>query len=411
MRKQLRSLIFPIFPIICTGLLLFPPIASAATWINWPVKFAAKHAQAEDGELILVLKSAPDAAGFSELRIRSPQWADALFRCEGQQVADLPKDLDVTVVAKQASRVRILVADSSGRVYDPAAHIQLLLPDKLAELLSRLSRSLRFQHYGALVPWDEASRLVPRMAKTEVMDVLTGLTFSAQRRAGSSHADFQPLTKEDTDTMRQIYTQGWSWDRRAVLVKAPDGGWLAASMNGMPHGGDGIPENGFSGHFCIHFYQSKTHGSDQVDLMHQAMVFRAAGKLPEYVRTLEPLKLAELYVAGLHQRDLGLMMQLLPAEDGKPIHPIAKQWDQLTDVRLLRKPAMAKSDSVTSPEGDEQAAPLRTTITLQLAVTWNGSRTADNERLMMICERRSPDDPWEITKISEVSQDAREAVN
>jgi hypothetical protein len=396
-------------------MLLNPTMASAATWMDWPVKLASKHAkqakqvQAEDGELILVLKSAPDAAGFSELRIRSPQWADAVFRCGGQQVADMPKDLDVTVVAKQASRVRILAADSSGRVYDPAARIQLQLPDKLAELLARLSRSLRFQHYGALVPWDEASLLIPRMANTEIMDLLTGLTFSAQRRAGSSHADFQPLTKEDTDTMRQIYTQGWSWDRRAVLVKAPDGGWLAASMNGMPHGGDGIPENGFSGHFCIHFYQSKTHGSDHVDLMHQAMVFRAAGRLQEYVRTLEPLQLAKLYVAGLHQRDLGLMVQLLPAEDGKPVHPFAEQWEQLTEVRLMSKPALAESDSVDSPERDEQAAQFRTAITFQLAVTWKGSRKAANERLKMICERRSPDDPWEITEVTEVSRGSRDA--
>jgi hypothetical protein len=404
MIKRLGSLLI-IFVSIGLFVLPLPLNVFADAGASWPVKFAAKNVQAEDGELILVLKSAPDAAGFSELRIRSPQWAAALFRSDGRQVADWPKDLDVTVVAKQASRLRILAIDSTGRVFDPAARVQLLLPDKLAELLARLSRSLRFQHYGALVPWEEASRLVPRMAKTEVIDMLTGLTFSAQRRAGNSHADFQPLSKQDTEIMKQIYKEGWSWNRRAVLVKAPNGGWLAASMNGMPHGGDGIPDNGFKGHFCIHFYQSKTHGSDQVDLMHQAMVFRAAGKLPEFVQTLEPLKLAELYVAGLNQRDLGLMLQLLPVEDGKPVHPLAEQWDQLNGVRLLRKPLENKLDDPTDEtDREEQTDPHRTVISLQLAVTLNGSKKAVNERLQILCERRSPDDPWEITEIARVSQ-------
>jgi hypothetical protein len=180
-------------------------------------------------------------------------------------------------------------------------------------------------------------------------------------------------------------------------------------MNGMPHGGDGIPENGFSGHFCIHFYQSKTHGSGQVDIMHQAMVFRAAGKLPEFVKTLEPLKLAELYVAGLNQRDLGLMLQLLPAVDGKPVHPLAEQWDQLTGVRLLNKPVESKlADPTDETDREEQSVSLRTAVSLRLAVTLNGSGKASNERLQILCERRSPDDPWEIIEIARASQDMKE---
>jgi hypothetical protein len=402
MMKPLRNWLFPL---LCVCLLVFPP--SVAAQIRWPDKFAAKNAENADGELILVLKSAPDAAGYSELRIRSAQWADAIFRCGGQPVAELPRNLELTVVAKQALRVRILESDYAGHLYDPAANVQLLLPDKLAELLSRLSRGLRLRHYGVLIPWDEASLLIPRMARAEVMDILTGVTFSAQRRAGSSHADFQPLTRQDTEAMRLIYQEGWSWNRRAVLVRSPDGRWLAASMNGMPHGGDGIPGNGFSGHFCIHFYQSRTHGSNQADPMHQAMVFRAAGKLPEYVKTLAPPQLAELYVAGLHQRDLGLMLQLLPAKDGKPAHPLTEQWEQLTGVRLLHKPVLV--EHAADPTGeDKQTVPSRAVVPLQLAVTLKGSKDTVIKRLQMICERRSPDDSWTIVEIIEVSRDTAE---
>jgi len=44
----------------------------------------------------------------------------------------------------------------------------------------------------------------------------------------------------------------------------------AASMNGMPHGTTTISNNNFAGHFCIHFYGSKTHESNKVDPDHKA---------------------------------------------------------------------------------------------------------------------------------------------
>ena len=46
-------------------------------------------------------------------------------------------------------------------------------------------------------------------------------------------------------------------------------------MNGMPHGTQTIKDNNFDGHFCIHFYGSKTHGTKKVDEMHQNCVAEA----------------------------------------------------------------------------------------------------------------------------------------
>jgi len=46
-------------------------------------------------------------------------------------------------------------------------------------------------------------------------------------------------------------------------------------MNGMPHGTATISNNGFDGHFCIHFYKSKTHGTGLVDDEHQNCVEQA----------------------------------------------------------------------------------------------------------------------------------------
>ena len=45
-------------------------------------------------------------------------------------------------------------------------------------------------------------------------------------------------------------------------------------MNGMPHGTSTL-NNNFDGHFCIHFYNSRTHGTDRVDEDHQNAVARA----------------------------------------------------------------------------------------------------------------------------------------
>ena len=104
-----------------------------------------------------------------------------------------------------------------------------------------------------------------------IKDVYTGKPFKAQRRFGSNHLDSEPLTAEDTATLKSIYGGEWSWGRRPILVKY-NGHVYAASMNGMPHGTCTITNNNFDGHFCIHFYNSKTHETKRVDEAHQHCV-------------------------------------------------------------------------------------------------------------------------------------------
>ena len=110
-----------------------------------------------------------------------------------------------------------------------------------------------------------------------VKDIYTGKTFKAQRRFGSNHLDSEPLTASDTATLKSIYGGEWSWNRRPILVMYR-GHVYAASMNGMPHGTCGISNNNFDGHFCIHFYNSRTHGTNRVDEAHQHCVAVAMNK-------------------------------------------------------------------------------------------------------------------------------------
>lgn len=121
---------------------------------------------------------------------------------------------------------------------------------------------------------DNVSRVIPKGARFTVKDVVTGKTFEMVRWSGGDHMDAEPRSDEDTATIKAIYGGSYSWRRRAILIKY-NGHVYAASMNGMPHGTNTI-SNDFDGHLCIHFKNSKTHGSDVVDPDHQNAVEKAS---------------------------------------------------------------------------------------------------------------------------------------
>lgn len=131
---------------------------------------------------------------------------------------------------------------------------------------------------GELALWTEVQQefLVGHIAT--VTDVETGISFQVRRLGGRLHADVEPLTKADTDAMKAVYG-AWSWERRAVVVDVA-GRRFAGSMNGFPHGVNRLQENGFDGHFCIHFLGSRVHQSDRIDERHLAMTLTAAGHNP-----------------------------------------------------------------------------------------------------------------------------------
>ena len=116
--------------------------------------------------------------------------------------------------------------------------------------------------------------VIPNGAVFQIKDVSTGLIFSARRQSGGSHMDAEPLTAEDTAILKKINGGSFSWRRRAVLVKY-NGHVYAASIYSEPHGTNTILDNNFDGQFCLHFYGSKTHGTNRVDADHQKCVEQA----------------------------------------------------------------------------------------------------------------------------------------
>lgn len=145
--------------------------------------------------------------------------------------------------------------------------IKLLFGEEAADSNSKKFKTEKLDWFNG------GESVIPKGASFTVKDVRTGKTFEAKRWSGYNHLDAEPAEKDDTKTMKDIFGGSWSWKRRAILVKY-DGHVYAASMNGMPHGTSTL-DNGFDGHFCIHFYKSKTHESNKVDAEHQNMVAAA----------------------------------------------------------------------------------------------------------------------------------------
>jgi hypothetical protein len=186
-----------------------------------------------------------------------------------------------------------------------------------------------------MVPWEEVDERLPRKSKFMVIDVETGKQFSVQRRAGSSHADVQPLTYGDTKIMKEIYGDSWSWKRRAVLVYS-DQFLIAGSMHGMPHGA-GALQNGFPGHFCIHFKGSTTHKTRSPDLSHHLMILKAGGELDTFLDELQPQPKMDAFLAGIKNNDQGLIRKTITVKKAnlKNVNKIeAIRWKtELTDDR------------------------------------------------------------------------------
>ena len=147
------------------------------------------------------------------------------------------------------------------------------------------------------LPWSSVSKIFAIGKTATVYDIESGLSFKVKRTYGHNHADSEPLTSKDTATMKKIFGGSWSWDRRAVIVTVGNVK-IAASIAGMPHAGldkyaankyinsrsggfgrgenlDAVKGNNMNGHFDIHFYGSRTHGTNKIDSEHQKMVNKA----------------------------------------------------------------------------------------------------------------------------------------
>lgn len=280
----------------------------------WPANVSAAR-----DEVVFTVAASPSATLVSRYAIQETgRLAEQLL--SAPSVPGSGPDLPRAVIQ---SGKRSFVLDANGVLYEQKSGRKLLLPDHVQAELERYVRRVEEVHFGKPLDWREVKKAFRRMGYAEVIDVETGKRFRVQRRAGSKHADVQPVTKADSRIMKEIYQGRWSWKRRAILLSI-DGTQYAASMHGMPHGAGGIYGNNFHGHFCIHFRGSTTHGSGKTDPSHQLMVAKAAGQLPALLMKADPYQLIDLYLVALHEQDRSLLSLLSTGNklDAPPV-PIA----------------------------------------------------------------------------------------
>ena len=85
-----------------------------------------------------------------------------------------------------------------------------------------------------------------------VYDYQTGISWQVHIFSVGAHADYEPLTANDTSKMLKVFG-GNTWNARAVWVVFANGSVYMASTHTNPHGVQHITDNNFAGHSCLHF--------------------------------------------------------------------------------------------------------------------------------------------------------------
>lgn len=229
--------------------------------------------------------------------------------------------------------------------------------------------------------WEAVNKSLPKYSKFTVVDVESGKSFDVQRRAGRRHADVQPLTREDTKIMKEIYNGNWSWRRRAVLILAHDS-LIPASMHGMPHGA-GALQNGFPGHFCIHFFGSTTHRTGKSDLSHHVMILKAAGRIDEYMNNLPPSQLLNVLFVTIKNGDKGLTKNIV----------ISNQKNIKKELKKLEKIEAIQWTFPQSKETEPYSFATEIPVEVNFLIKDKGPIRI---KLSFILVRTSPLSPWKV---------------
>lgn len=279
--------------------------------------------------------------------------------------------------------------------FEPVEKKQYLASPRLKEILYSAIREMEQANpYGEFMDWKEVKKIFPRNTDAIVTDMETGLKFKVQRRAGSQHADVQPLTADDTAVMKEIFDGQWTWRRRAIIVEV-GGRRLAGSMNGMPHGAGAIYGNDFPGHFCIHFRNSRVHGSGEADLAHQMMVWKAAGKTEAMLRQAGPEEIMWTFFTAIEQREYKLAASL--TDGSRPGENLEKLFRDIIWLNVsLTVPARE------APKGEAAPKKFGNRVELHLKISWQDKKTGQHQNLPVTVAmvRSGKVFPWLIARDS-----------
>ncbi|WP_239616679.1 hypothetical protein [Cohnella mopanensis] len=374
----------------CTIILMALTIFFLVTEHRFP---ALASAASPADKITMSVRSSSASQMYSTLEIIDPKLTKALLQAKKEALDEAPFYSDIAVNITHGQLQTYYRLDRAGHFWETSEQSvprKLVLSTSLNQRLRNYAVALRANHYGKLLSWEQARNIVQRKSIFTLTDLETGLSFKVQRRAGSQHADVQPISKEDSKIMHQIYNGQWSWKRKAILVQSGRNR-LAASMNGMPHGGDGIPDNGFSGHFCVHFQESTSHRSTIPDPAHQLMVYKAAGQLDDYFKAASPLLLTLSFVEAMNQQDADMLRQLM---ERMPHDRQDGFFAQLSSLKFIQIRQSKKQP--LQPTIDKDAVTAEFRVPIKMGQTGQADRNTHYSFSFM---RDNPQSPWQIIDI------------
>lgn len=337
--------------------------------------FGDPAANPEKNSLLIKVASTVDSSFYSTLYINS-KFAKQLMKSKSKATEHRPELPRAIIEAGQNN----YIFDSYSHLFDMKKGKEIILTPAIRKELEKSVEAVEKKHYGQLISWDSMKKVFSRMSYAEITDLETGEAFRVQRRAGSRHADVQPLTKEDTATMKKIYKGEWSWRRRAILLSI-DGKSYAASMHGMPHGAGAIRGNNFPGHFCVHFNGSSTHLRLEPDPSHHLMIRKASGGLNQFLLQAKPLEVVDTFLLSLHEQDSSTMA-LTTSVVSFPF-----SLDKITSVNYQVKQAE-----------EENSDALATEIPVEMSYIEEGSGLRKGTWVFYV-KRATTVERWKITDI------------
>ena len=107
-----------------------------------------------------------------------------------------------------------------------------------------------------------------------IYDYSTGISWQIHIFSVGAHADFEPVTANDTARMQRAFGGETTWNPKAVWVVFPNGSVYMASTHDTPHGVSHISDNNFAGHSCLHFprTQEQVNSIGQYATSHQETI-------------------------------------------------------------------------------------------------------------------------------------------
>ncbi len=122
-------------------------------------------------------------------------------------------------------------------------------PEKVSPVLTGAPTASRVQYANWYTTVKTVCKSYPYAT---VYDYETGISWQVHIFSVGAHADYEPLTANDTSKMLKVMG-GNTWNPRAVWVVFANGSVYMASTHSMPHGVIHITDNNFAGHTCLHF--------------------------------------------------------------------------------------------------------------------------------------------------------------